>query len=104
LRPYLNRLEVEPYSQDEIRLASMQTDLDGPLIDYSAKGIQIELDGMEKVEDRDCYKLKLNMKEVEHCMCGLMHRAFWRLKLKGYRGGSTGTNIKYKSTFATIGL
>jgi outer membrane lipoprotein-sorting protein len=83
LRPYLNRLEVEPYSQDEIRLASMQTDLDGPLIDYSAKGIQIELDGMEKVEDRDCYKLKLNMKEGRTLHVWIDAQSFLEAKIEG---------------------
>ena len=62
LRPYLNRLGVEPYSQDELSLASMQTDLDGPLIDYASKGIEVALEGMEKVEERDCYKVKLTMR------------------------------------------
>jgi len=34
----------------------------GFLVDYAAKGTQIELAGMEKVENRDTYKLKLTMK------------------------------------------
>jgi hypothetical protein len=40
----------------------MQAELDGPLVNYVAKGTTIELDGMEKVEGRDNYKLKLTMK------------------------------------------
>src|SRR4029077_14299215 len=62
LRPFLNRRVVEPFTTDEMKLASMQADLDGPLVDYAAKGTQIELAGVEKVEDRDTYKLKLTMK------------------------------------------
>jgi hypothetical protein len=62
LRPYLNRLQVEPYTADEMKVASMQSELDGPLVDYAAKGTRIESDGMEKVEDRDTYKLKLTLK------------------------------------------
>lgn len=45
-----------------MKSASLQADLDGPLVDYAAKGTKVELDGMEKVEDRDTYKLKLAMK------------------------------------------
>jgi hypothetical protein len=41
----------------------MQPDLDSALIDYAAKGTQIVLEGMEKVEDRDTYRLKLTMKD-----------------------------------------
>src|SRR5882672_64254 len=62
LRPFLNRRVVEPYTTDEMKSESMQSDLDGFLVDYAAKGTQIELAGMEKVEDRDTYKLKLTMK------------------------------------------
>jgi hypothetical protein len=63
LRPFLNRLEVEPYTAEEMKIASMQTDLDGPLVDWAAKGTSVELAGTEKVEDRDTYKLKLTMKD-----------------------------------------
>src|ERR1700722_867535 len=62
LRPSLNRLDVEPYTADEMKAASMETELDGPLVDYAAKGTRIESDGIEKVEDRDTYKLKLTLK------------------------------------------
>jgi outer membrane lipoprotein-sorting protein len=68
LRPYLNRLEVEPYTAEEMKAASAQSDLDGPLIDYAAKGTRIELEGTEKVEGRDAFKLKLIQKsgDVTH--------------------------------------
>src|ERR1039458_9281670 len=50
LRPFLGRRVVEPYTTDEMKAASMQADLDGPLVDYAAKGTVIELDGMDKVD------------------------------------------------------
>src|SRR5215472_361679 len=68
LRPFLNRMEVESYTAEELKIASTQSDLDGPLVDYAAKGTRIDLDGMEKVENRDTYKLKLTLKsgDVTH--------------------------------------
>jgi outer membrane lipoprotein-sorting protein len=68
LRPFLNRHEVEAYSAEEMKAADMQSDLDGPLIDYAAKGTRVELEGTEKVEDRDTYRLKLTLKtgSVQH--------------------------------------
>jgi outer membrane lipoprotein-sorting protein len=68
VRPFLNRHEVEPYSAEEMKAAGMQADLDGPLVDYAAKGTRVELEGNEKVEDRDTYRLKLTMKDgdVQH--------------------------------------
>ncbi len=68
LRPYLNRLDVEPYTDQELKLASTQADLDGPLVDYVAKGSHVELAGMENVNDRSNYKLKVTTKsgQVQH--------------------------------------
>jgi hypothetical protein len=62
LRPYLNRMEIEPFTTDEIKASSMQPDLDGYLVDYASKGTQVALDGMEKVEGRETYKLKLTLR------------------------------------------
>jgi outer membrane lipoprotein-sorting protein len=62
LRPFLNRRVVEPYTPEELKIAGMQSDLDGALIDYTAKGTRLDLDGTEKVEGRDTYRLKLTMK------------------------------------------
>jgi len=62
LRPFLNRHEVEPYSEEELKIASNREDLDGPLVDYVAKGSRVELDGTEKVEGRNAYKLKVTEK------------------------------------------
>lgn len=59
VRPFLNRPEVEPYTAEELKRASHQEDLDGPLVDYAAKGTHVDLDGNEKVEGRDTYKLKV---------------------------------------------
>jgi hypothetical protein len=62
LRPFLGRHEVEPYSADELKLATQQQALDGPLIDYAVKGTQVTLEGSEMVQGRNTYKLKLAMK------------------------------------------
>jgi hypothetical protein len=62
LRPFLNRRVVEPYTPQEAKTASMKADLDGPLVDYAAKGNKVDLVGMEKVDDRDTYRLKVTMK------------------------------------------
>jgi hypothetical protein len=83
LRPYLNRRVVEPYTPDEMKMASMQADLDGPLVDYAVKGTQIELAGMEKVEDRDTYKLKLTMKNGEAIHVWIDAQTFLEAKIEG---------------------
>ena len=62
LRPYLNRHDFEPFSEQELKIASYQGDLDGPLVDYAAKGTHVELEGTEKVEGRNTYKIKVTEK------------------------------------------
>jgi hypothetical protein len=63
LRPFLNRTDVEPYTADELRSAEAARDeLEGPLVDYAAKGTKVEFEKVEPVEGKDAYKLKLTMK------------------------------------------
>ena len=68
LRPFLNRNEVEPFTPEELKSEAAKSDLDGPLVDYAAKGTKVELEGTEPVEGRPAYKLKLTMKNgaVQH--------------------------------------
>jgi hypothetical protein len=83
LRPFLNRFEVEPYTAEETRAAALQQDIDGPLVDYAAKGTRIELVGMEKVEDRDTYKLKLAMKDGQQIHVWIDAQTFLETKIEG---------------------
>jgi hypothetical protein len=83
LRPYLNRLEVEPYTPEELKSASAQADLDGPLVDYAAKGTQVELEGVEKVEDRDTYKLRLTLQSGQSTHVWIDAQTFLEAKMEG---------------------
>jgi hypothetical protein len=62
MRPFLNRTDYEPYTADGTKAASEQADLAGPLVDYAAKGTIVELAGMENVNGRNNYRLKLTSK------------------------------------------
>jgi hypothetical protein len=62
LRPYLGRHEVEPFTDEELKLAASQQELDGPLINYQAKGTKVEVEGGELLEGRGAYRLKLTLK------------------------------------------
>jgi hypothetical protein len=65
LRPFIGRHEVEAFTADEARLAAQQQELDGPLIDHAAKGTQVALEGVERLDGRNAYKLKLIVKDGE---------------------------------------
>lgn len=82
-RPYLNRHDVEPFTADELKAASMQPDLDGPLFDYAAKGTRIELVGMEKLEGGNAYKLKLTMKDGSTTHVWIDAQTFLEAKVEG---------------------
>ena len=92
LRPFLNRSEVEPFTAEELRIASMQMELDGPLVDYAAKGTQIELVGTEKVEGRDTYKLKLTMKNGQAIHVWIDAQTFLEAKMEGQPRRLDGTD------------
>ncbi len=59
VRPFLNRHEVETFTPEELKSAAQQSDLDGLLIDYAAKGSKVELEGHESISGREAYKLKV---------------------------------------------
>jgi outer membrane lipoprotein-sorting protein len=68
VRPFLNRNEVEAFTADEAKTQASQPGFDGPLIDYAAKGATVELAGVEPVEGRNAYNLKVTTKsgQVQH--------------------------------------
>jgi outer membrane lipoprotein-sorting protein len=68
LRPFLNRNDVEPFTADEAKSEAGKPDMDGPLVDYAAKGTKVALESVEPVEGHDAYKLKLTLKngDVQH--------------------------------------
>jgi len=58
-RPFLNRKDVEPFTANEASAEAARGDLDGPLIDYAAKGTKVELEGADLVGSQPAYRLKV---------------------------------------------
>jgi hypothetical protein len=83
LRPFLNRHEVEKYTADELKQASSQSDLDGLLIDYAAKGSKVELAGVEQVEGRNTYNLKVTDKNGNIRHDWVDAQTFLEIKVEG---------------------
>ena len=82
VRPFLNRKEVEVFTADELK-SEQGKDLDGPLVDYAAKGTTVEVEGIEPVEGHDAYKLKLTTKSgaVQHVW--IDKQSFLDVKVEG---------------------
>jgi hypothetical protein len=49
-------------SEEDLRGISEESDFDGPLVDYKAKGSRIELIGKEQFDDKPVYRLQLTNK------------------------------------------
>jgi hypothetical protein len=92
LRPFLGRRVVEPYTVDEMKTASVQADLDGPLVDYAAKGTRIELAGTDKVEGRDTYEIKMTMKDGQVLHVWIDALTFLEAKIDGQPRRLDGTD------------
>jgi len=60
--------QPEPLPAEAAKQMTEQADMDGPLVDYAAKGHVVVLVGKEKVEGRDAYKLEITKKggDVEY--------------------------------------
>jgi hypothetical protein len=84
-------MEVESFTAEELKSASMQADLDGPLVDYVAKGSHVELDGLEKVQGRDSYKLKLTLKSGQALHVWVDAETFLESKIEGQPRRMDGT-------------
>lgn len=108
LRPFLNRHEVEPFTSDEMKSMSMQSDLDGPLVDYAAKGTKVEVDGTDKVEGHDTYRLKLILKNGQTQHLWIDASTFLETKIEGsprrLDGKEHSVEIYYRDYRATNGL
>ena len=62
VNPFMGNKAVEPLPPEELRNISDESDFDGPLVDYKAKGNQIEFAGKEMLDDKPVYRLKLTNK------------------------------------------
>ena len=83
VRPFLNRNEVEPFTPEEAKAEEGRGQLDGPLVDYAAKGTKVELEGVEKVEGLDAYKLKLTAKNGNEQHVWIDTQSFLDVKVEG---------------------
>jgi outer membrane lipoprotein-sorting protein len=62
IMPFLGSPDAQTMSADDAKDLVEQADMDGPMIDYKAKGHAIELLGKEDMEGSPAYKLKVTLK------------------------------------------
>lgn len=92
--PFAGKNIPEPMSEEELKNISEESDFDGPLVDYKAKGNQIELVGKDKVAGKEVYRLKLTTKNGDARFYLFDSETFLLLKWEGKR--------KYKDEEAPV--
>src|SRR5437879_5883428 len=85
INPFLENKEAQPLSSEDLKNISDESDFDGPLVDYKAKGNQIELAGKEKLDDKPVYRLKLTNKNGDVRFYFFDASTFLLLKWEGIR-------------------
>jgi outer membrane lipoprotein-sorting protein len=83
LRPYLNRSDAEPFTAEEAKAEADKAGMEGPLVDYAAKGTKVELAGVEPVAGHPAYKLKLTLKGGEVQQIWIDAQSFLDVKVEG---------------------
>ena len=62
IQPFGGRKDPEKLSADDVKGLVDDADIDGPLVDYKAKGHKAEYLGTEDVDGTEAYKLKVTLK------------------------------------------
>jgi len=85
LNPFAGNDETQPMSEEDLKGMPDEADLDGPLVDYKAKGSQVELGGKEDLDGKPVYRLKLTSKSGETRTYFIDASTFLTTKWEGLR-------------------
>ena len=61
IQPFQGRKDPEKLAADQAKTLAQQADIDGPLVDYKAKGHKVEYLGTEDVDGTEAHKLKVTL-------------------------------------------
>jgi hypothetical protein len=100
--------EVKPLSVQEIRFARAAPGLEGPLVDYRARGSSVELEGSEDIDGRKNYRIGVTLSSGEHQIIWIDAQTFLdtRFDRSTYsQGGSRGVvSVRYHDFKEVEGL
>jgi len=95
--PFMGKKDPEPMSADDLKGIEDQADFEGALVDYKAKGHQVELLGKENVDGTPAWKLKLTKKNGDVSYVYLDADAYLEVKEEGKRT-MRGQEVEFEST------
>lgn len=91
--------EAEQMSAEESRQVEEQADLDGPLVDWKAKGHAVELVGKDKLDGGDVWKLRVVLKDATERTLFLDTRSGLEIKSESKRS-IRGQDVLFESRFS----
>jgi hypothetical protein len=92
--------EVLPYTAEEIAAARDAQGIEGPLIDYQAKGIRVDFDGIEEVAGKPAYRLIVKLPSGATRRWWIDAATFLDLKYERDSRTSTGQSATVSVSFA----
>jgi outer membrane lipoprotein-sorting protein len=102
------RMDAQPYSPQELKFAHDAQAIDGPLIDYEAKGGGVALEGTEVLEGRKTYRLTVRLAsgDVQNVWIDAETFLDVRYDRKSYRsdGGASAVSVFYRRYMTVEGL
>jgi hypothetical protein len=86
-------IDAQPYTPQDLEFAKQAQGLDGPLIDHKAKGIAVELAGVEQVEGHKAYRLRVRLPSGDRHDVWVDAKTFLDLKYDRTSIGPTGVPV-----------
>jgi outer membrane lipoprotein-sorting protein len=92
------RPQVRPHTIEEVRYAQGAQGIDGPLIDHTAKGIEVTLEGRDEIEGRRAYRLELRLASGETDRLWIDATTFLDIRYDRTPAGAAGGAARVVST------
>lgn len=105
--PFMNQMDPEPLTADQVKLMKDMTDVDGTLIGYKAKGYTLEYVGTEDVDGTEAIKIKINKGEKRAEYSFIDPKTYYEIKsirVEEVDGKQTETAVLYSNFKSQDGL
>jgi hypothetical protein len=99
VNPMMGQTSAEALPDDQVKSAQSQLAIEGPLVDYAAKGNKIELLGQEAVNGANTYKLKVTTKDNVQITINIDATTYYPLKAVS-KATVSGQEIETTTTFS----
>ena len=97
--PFRGMTAPEASTDEEVKAGQAPLDLQTPLLNYAAKGHKVELLGKDKVDNADCYKLKVTYKNGKVATLYIDATTYYRIKSVSTLNVN-GTDTEVETTYA----